>query len=54
MDWRGVGVDRNSVPAGSCSYWLHTQLTQRLAVLVCPSFHTPPPSHSPVPRSQEQ
>lgn len=42
LDGGGVGVDRSSVPAGSCSYWLHTQLTQRLAVLACPSFHTPP------------
>lgn len=41
LDRRGVGVDRSSAPAGSCSYWLHTQLTQRLAVLVCPSSHTP-------------
>lgn len=41
-DCRGVGVDKNAVLAGSCSCWLHLQLTQKLNVLMCPSSFTFP------------
>lgn len=41
-DCRGVGVDKNAVLAGSCSCWLHPQLTQKLIVLMCPSSLTFP------------
>lgn len=41
-DCRGVGVDKNAVLAGSCSCWLHLQLTQKVIVLMCPSSFTFP------------